>query len=555
MTVLVDSYFSNNAWGKVYKGHLILGDGQVRVYDLTKEWLFRELDLPYKLEHSQQIKVLSGQVMAHIRAYAKNISSETVQTKQRGYDMGDGYTYLYGEEEPRSGILLAKTGGSTYRNSSPDTVALLRLIRTSVSEDTPCATCNQPNANLLHINALELLLFCTRDCYNEYSKGMNRSISAVGEDSQIGPRSDTSKMLQSGLASKLWPLLPSDDPLISSFSIGFALLLLYLGSGDGRATATLERVLAIVHTRDKQPVVVWMKEMHQRMEAEKAVRLISNNLLLYARGHTVTSEFQALAGGLVSLEGFASAKEAVKRANQWCAEKTENLITDCLTTEDVGPGTRAILINAIYFKAKWMKLFEAEKTHPGPFTQRDGSVSQRALMHQTAYFDYGEDEQFQYIKLHYKDSVFHGKSGYYMFIALPRLGGKDSPLTMMPIPKEFTEKKVVLTLPKFEHRARYELALLLSKMGLGLLFTNESDLSDILAQTLLKIDSVIHQVVVKVDEEGTEAAAVTVVVMRESMVMPKREKLIEFKADHSFYYAIVDGAQDTLLFSGIYNGQ
>jgi serpin B len=358
-------------------------------------------------------------------------------------------------------------------------------------------------------------------------------------------------------------------PLLSPFSIRQALLLLYLGSGNGRAMRALAHLLAIETDADptkKQTRQCWL-ETNQRIRTEKAVEFMNSNLLVYRGDTLVDAAYAKAVGDFTEFAAFHTAEEARLKANAWCAAKTRDLIKTCLTAEDVTVDTVAILINAIYFKAQWTLPFKKRETRDGLFTRLDGTTLERPLMRQTRHFMYGEDETAQYIKLYYEAQGGErrgGESAYYMFIALPRVGKSGTTTTttsqcIVDVPNRdaFTGKKVALTLPKFEQRARYELNAVWKALGLDVLFTDESDMNGVLRGVPLKISKVIHEVVVRVDEEGTEAAAVTAVVMEKTMMArPVKEEIVVFDAVRPFYYAIVDGDHDdTLLFTGLYNGQ
>jgi serpin B len=549
--ILVDTFHSNNAWAKTYKGHLIMRDGRVMAYDLTKEWLKRDLTLAYKLAHSHETKVLSDEVMLTLRAYASTVSDEEVHAKRRGFDMGNGYVFLFTEEQttPSQRITLRHSGGESYVNQTSDKVPLLlALIDQSVSDER-CSQCQEiGQATLLCISPIaESRLFCSTKCYA--LSGCDSSMAAATTTTAEG----------GSLATQLWVHTDDAIPLLSPFSIHQALLLLYLGSGNGRATRALAQLLRVA---DRQRTLQCWLETNRRVRAEQAVEFINGNLILYRGDARVDAAYAKAVGEFVTFGAFRSADEARQRANTWCATQTHSLIKECLTAEDVTRDTMAILINAIYFKAQWSLAFRKESTRDGVFTQLDGKEVQRPLMHQMRHFAYCEDADAQYIKLYYEAKGGErrgGNSAYYMFIALPRPEKQQQQQQQRDVPSSdaFTIKKVALTLPKFEQRVRCELNQLLKTLGLGVLFGDESDVSGVLRDAPLKISTVIHEVVVRVDEEGTEAAAVTAVVMEKAMMArPVEEEIVVFDAVRPFYYAIVDGEHDdTLLFMGLYNGQ
>ena len=118
--------------------------------------------------------------------------------------------------------------------------------------------------------------------------------------------------------------------------------------------------------------------------------------------------------------------------------------------------------------------------------------------------------------------------------------------------KSYTETNIKLAMPKFEHRQRYDLVGAFQEMGIIDLFTNSADLSLISKKGDLNVSKIITEAVARIDEEGTKAAAVTAVMMRESAMMPPKN-LIDFTVDHTFYYAIVNVPNHLVIFNGVFN--
>jgi serpin B len=117
------------------------------------------------------------------------------------------------------------------------------------------------------------------------------------------------------------------------------------------------------------------------------------------------------------------------------------------------------------------------------------------------------------------------------------------------------ESEVHVTIPKFKIEAEYELKEQLSKLGMTQVFTSAADLSGIDGKKDLEVSKVIHKAVVEVNEEGSEAAAATAIIvkLKASVFPPKEPKVYEFKADHPFVFFIRDNRNGMILFVGQIN--
>ncbi|MFP4048182.1 MAG: serpin family protein, partial [Bacteroidales bacterium] len=114
--------------------------------------------------------------------------------------------------------------------------------------------------------------------------------------------------------------------------------------------------------------------------------------------------------------------------------------------------------------------------------------------------------------------------------------------------QELSRKQVELSLPKFNITADYELSDVLSKLGMKTAFGGDADFSGMTGKKELYISNIVHKSFVDVNEEGTEAAAATGVVMRKTSLPPSEK--VKFKADHPFIFFIKDNETNSVLFMG-----
>ncbi len=243
-------------------------------------------------------------------------------------------------------------------------------------------------------------------------------------------------------------------------------------------------------------------------------------------------------------------QESIDRINTWCNDKTNGLIPTVLDSP-LSDQTALCLANAIYLKAKWTAPFDPALTWEEDFHQIGGSIGRIEMMHKGGDFSYRENDRFQAIMLPYGD----GSAG--MYIILPRENvdykGLVAGLTEDAWnPDLYSTARGYVALPSFKIVYRKELSNVLGPMGMGPVFSGGLDRIGLFRNWQdLWIDEVIHKTNLRVDEEGTEAAAVTVVtVVGGAAPDPNKPQPFTFTADHPFVLAIVDRANQTPIFLG-----
>jgi serpin B len=280
------------------------------------------------------------------------------------------------------------------------------------------------------------------------------------------------------------------------------------------------------------------------------------NALWGAKGYPFRPDYLAMVdknfhGHLAELNFEVNPEGARKTINDWVAAQTHDRIKNLLPSGTIDPGTRLVLTNAIYFKGKWDLPFEARRTREDDFTSADGSKSKAAFMFQNAHFRYAEDDQVQVLELPY------GKDALAMRIYLPKetdgLASFEKQMTaqkLADLGARLTSQDVDVWLPRFTMESEFSLADALKAMGMHAAFVpQQADFKGMTTAEQLYISAVIHKAFVKVDEEGTEAAAATAVVMRPMGVLRKPQPR-QFRANHPFVFEIVDQKSAATLFMG-----
>jgi serpin B len=204
---------------------------------------------------------------------------------------------------------------------------------------------------------------------------------------------------------------------------------------------------------------------------------------------------------------------SAQQVNDWCDEKTHGKIKKIL--DELDPAIQMILINAVYFKGEWDDKFNANFTSKKDFYNRGTEISQVDTMNQISNYLYYEDNKIQAIELPYN------KDGMSALIILPRenidinkyITSLNNDKNLNELIKKLRYYKVDLDLPKFELEFFSGLNKVLMDMGMETAFSDMANFSGFKEEAQLKIDNVLHKTYIKVDEKGTEAAAVTVVVV------------------------------------------
>lgn len=240
--------------------------------------------------------------------------------------------------------------------------------------------------------------------------------------------------------------------------------------------------------------------------------------------------------------------------NDWAAKNTNNLIKNVISGDAFVPDFRMLIANALYFKGKWESSFSADRTRKEKFIPADGSAYEVPMMHKTANFRYtraGEKEALQVLCMDYR-------GGAYEMIAVlpPDEMPADMALDMITEQKlsewsNSSRRKVEVSFPKFKIRWANNLNNCLQSLGIRQAFTNQARFGGMSDDEALKISQVNHFTCIEVDESGTEAAAVTTVMMNKCTAMPRPEQIEVFRADHPFFVFIREKESGAILFSAL----
>jgi serpin B len=341
---------------------------------------------------------------------------------------------------------------------------------------------------------------------------------------------------------------------LSPYSISTALAMTYGGAqGD-----TAQQMVATLHfSLDQKQIHPAFDELRDHLNAVQKkgkIQLHIANSLWPHKDYPFLKEYLALLkkyyGASITPVDYKTANEEARtRINEWVEKETEEKITDLIQPGVLTPLTRLVLVNAIYFKGNWARQFDASLTHEAPFYLTPAKTVQAPFMTQERTLQYGEDEGLQILELPYEGDDLA------MLILLPRrvdgLAELEKALTPENLNQWITylrERKIEVFVPKFKLASSFSLKEALVAMGMRDAFDQSTaNFAGMDGTTLLYISAAIHQAVAEVNEEGTEAAAATGIVMGLKAIP---EPSPTFRADHPFIFLIRDNRTGSILFMG-----
>jgi serpin B len=339
--------------------------------------------------------------------------------------------------------------------------------------------------------------------------------------------------------------------IISPYSISIALQLAYQGAAGETATE-MNSVLHLGNDKNRLQRVAFLQNVINKHE-DNYVLYSPNALWIDKRSKFKNSYLQAVKTAFsskVEAADFAHDAQYERiRINNWVLEQTKNMIKDLIPASGVNASTTAVLVNALYFEAKWDTAFEPKKTRENPFESRAGETKQVPMMvnNKLQYFAFTDPkgELPSTATLPYKDDKYE------MLVVMPKLGTIESfekELTferLVALKKRQTFGKGMLQIPKFTFDSDLKLKDNLIQLGMRRAFS-AADFSNMTSEGIF-ISEVFHKAKVIVDESGTKAAAATAVVATKSAGSDMNH---EFIADHPFLFFIIEKSTGVILFMG-----
>ena len=385
------------------------------------------------------------------------------------------------------------------------------------------------------------------------------------EQPEVSQKDQTELTLSnSGFAVEVYKSLATGDGnlFFSPLSLIFALAMTYAGA-KGETAAQMAEALRFTLPPERLHAALNLLDLSLRgttiPEAGEArgFSLHFVNALWGQREYPFLAPFLDLLalhyGAGMHLVDFKNATEAARQAiNTWVLEQTERRIEELIPPDILVQTARLVLTNAVYFYGPWEEPFEKEATVAKPFHPLQGAAFDVPMMRNTKHYQYQRGDGYQAIELAYT-----GDPACSMLVVMPDEGSFpafEAELTaerLTSILEGLSSNQVELELPKFRLAgATFSVKQQLEGLGMVLPFTTSADFNGMTeASPGLYIGDVLHKAFIAVDEDGTEAAAATAVIMMAGSAMPLDEKIV-LHIDRPFLFLIRERTSGAILFLG-----
>ncbi|KAH8402358.1 hypothetical protein KR009_011515 [Drosophila setifemur] len=342
----------------------------------------------------------------------------------------------------------------------------------------------------------------------------------------------------------------SDNVVYSPFSIQSCVALAFAGS-QGQ---TADEIAEVLHFASNFPPEVAMTFQFVLEQYKNSNLLRVANKLYVQEGHQLKADYQKSVQEQYHSEAesinFSLSDAAAQAINAWVNAKTQGKITELVTADSFNDNTRLVLLNALHFKGSWAHKFSVDRTEEDDFWVGEEEQVKVNFMNQKAKFPYGyfEDLGCTALEMPYQDSDLS------MFVLLPQertgildLAKKLKEVNLVDLASKLTVEEVNVKFPKFKVDYSLDLDQKLKQLGITKMFTLDAEFGNLLESPEgIFVSKALHKATIEVNEEGTEAAAATgMVMMTRMMTFP-----LQFQADRPFLYVIWN--RKNILFAGAF---
>ena len=345
------------------------------------------------------------------------------------------------------------------------------------------------------------------------------------------------------------------DFIISPLSMQFLLGMIL----DGAQNGTADEICSVLGYGAGEVSAVnkyCLSMLEQLPSLDKKTKLSIANAIFVNKQYSLKDSYKSTVGKYYQAEvanlDFSDGAGSLKTINGWCNKQTNGMIPKVL--DKVSSDMLAYLFNAMYFKSQWKEKFPKGNTSNETFTAGTGVTKKVPMMKNRENFLYQDNDDFRVVRLPYGNGAFN------MLVILPQSGKTLADVTSAlrtadwnEFLSEMVRCDVDLWLPKFETKYSKKLNDILSEMGMPSAFSATAADFKAMSDDALCLSFVKQDAVIKVDEEGTEAAVVSSAGMMATSAGPGEH--IVFHADHPFLYLITESSTGAILFAGKYSGK
>lgn len=340
--------------------------------------------------------------------------------------------------------------------------------------------------------------------------------------------------------------------MISPLSISMALSMAYNGA-ETDTKAEMAAALRIEDFTRDELNATYKKLIEALTTVDPKVTMEIANSIWYRNTYNVEQNFLDVNSTYYDAEvqksDFTDPK-MVDVINDWVSDKTHKKIPTII--DNIDPSAVLFLINAIYFNGSWTQEFNAENTYSGAFSVSENNFTEAELMQRLDTVNYFSNETFSAIEMPY------GHGNFNMMLMLPNYEKSINDVVEQMDAENWTAwqdafvktNDVDIVVPKFKIEYEKKLREILELMGMEQAFTEQADFSSINQNKDLYISEVLHKTFIEVDEEGTEAAAVTAIVFETTSIDPNEPQKVYFHCTRPFLFAITEKDTGAILFMG-----
>ncbi|MBP7508167.1 MAG: serpin family protein [Prolixibacteraceae bacterium] len=344
----------------------------------------------------------------------------------------------------------------------------------------------------------------------------------------------------------------TDNFTISPLSVALALAMTYNGA-EGETKIAMEKAMRLWGLTTEEINASYQSLTKALLEADPKVTLEIAQSIWYKQNYNVLKGFKSVNETYYDAEVKEldfSRPDAKDVINKWIEDKTHNKIKDMI--KEVNPLHVMFLVNAVYFNGVWQSEFKKSDTFKSDFYKEDGTKLEVDMMKKKDTVNYFYNDQFK--DLFTAVELPYGRGNFNMVILLPGENKTCNDVIEKMTPDNWhiwmdsfrNKDEVSVWLPKFKDEYKIKLNDVLTEMGMGIAFNGKADFSGINGEGGIYIDYVQHNTFIDVNEKGTEAAAATVVAIKEMAALPENE----FHVNKPFIFAITEKETNAILFIG-----